>query len=270
MKIDLRNVAAAASIALLAACGGSSGNAALAKTFTYGAAQAPSSAESQAATTAQTNLSATAGFNSAPDATKGQAFFAFATDLADGALGATAYGIAPPQGGANFSRSLRSAQFSTATCSTVTATSVTFNSCTYTQGTFTITVNGSITASAGSVTWGVDVTLSGTSNGVTVNFLAHNTGTISVTATKITGNSLAEFSGSASGNGQSVSFGLATAAVIDLTYQSSPSFCITAGSVEVKRVWTQKPQGASGSTYADAAVKIVWTGCNVLTVAHSQ
>ena len=62
---------------------------------------------------------------------------------------------------------------------------------------------------------------------------------------------------------------MATAALVDLTYQSAPSFCITNGSVEVKRVWTQKPQGASGPQFNDAAVKLSWTACNAVQVSHS-
>src|SRR5712691_385495 len=267
MKIDLRNVAAAASIALLAACGGSSGNAALSKTFTYGAAQSPSSSEQSAASTAQVDLSNTAGFNSSPDPTKGAAFFSFATDL--GNLAFSGSGVPAFPRDADISHALTSAQFNSA-CTTVSGNTVTFSNCSQSESGYNFTFNGTISASAGTVTWGITASFSGTSQGYTFNLNMHFAGTMTVTATKITGNGVSEFSGTVSGNGQSVSFGLATAALVDLTYQSSPSFCITAGSVEVKRVWTQKPQGASGSTYADAAVKIVWTGCNVLTVAHSQ
>ena len=43
----------------------------------------------------------------------------------------------------------------------------------------------------------------------------------------------------------------------------------TAGNLEVKRVWTQRPAGATGKEFADVAVKLNWTGCNAFTVAHS-
>ena len=32
-------------------------------------------------------------------------------------------------------------------------------------------------------------------------------------------------------------------------------------------LWTQKPSGAG---FADAGVKLAWTGCNAFQVAHSQ
>src|SRR5207244_3340044 len=112
-------------------------------------------------------LSATAGFNSSPDATKGVAFFAFAADLADAAFGGSGVpGLRARQDG--ISRSLRSAQFNTA-CAVVSGNSVTFNNCTVSESGFNITFNGSITASAGSVTWGINSTFSGTDQGITFN-----------------------------------------------------------------------------------------------------
>ena len=91
-----------------------------------------------------------------------------------------------------------------------------------------------------------------------------------MTASKITGNATSDFGGTVSGQGQSIGFGVATAAVVDLTYQTTPSCCVTGGTVEVKRVWTQKPQGATGPQFADLGVKLTWSGCNAFQVAHSQ
>ncbi len=96
----------------------------------------------------------------------------------------------------------------------------------------------------------------------------HQSGSIAVTATKISGKALSEFAGTVTNRGQSVSFGLATAALMDLTYQSSPTSCVTGGTLEVKRVWTQKPSGVSGAD--DAAVKLSWTGCNAVQIAHGH
>jgi hypothetical protein len=268
MKIALRSIPAAASLALLAACGGS-GNAALSKTFTYGAAQAPSSSESSATSSAQTNLSAAAGFSAHPDMDKGTAIFGFATALADGALGSATYGMAHP-GPDDISRGLRRAGNLNSACVTATSNSVSFNNCSVSEAGYNVTLNGSITATADSVTWGITAGFSGTDQGYTINISMHYSGTMTVTASKITGNGLFDIGGSISGNGQSANFGMATAAIVDLTYQSSPSFCVTSGSVEVKRVWTARPSGASASQLKDAAVKITWTGCNAFTVAHSQ
>src|SRR5260370_1970929 len=80
------NVVSICSLAVLAACGGSSGNAALSRSFNYGASQAPSTSEQSAASSAQTSLSQTASFSSAPDGTKGQPIIGF-SEVIGAALG---------------------------------------------------------------------------------------------------------------------------------------------------------------------------------------
>ena len=256
---------AAASL-LLAACGGSGGNPALSKSFSYGAAAAPSSTETAAATSAQSNLSQTAGFSSQPDAYKGAAIIGFADALASAALGSAAIPGRGPSGG-DLTGALRTAADFTA-CSTVTASSVSFNNCQLTESGFTITLNGHVSVSAGTVTWAITGGFSGLSSGYTINIVNHQAGTLSLTASKISGNATSDFSGSVSGQGQNVNFGLATAVVLDLTYQSSPNYCVTGGTAEVKRVWTNRPNGASGPQFNDAAVKFTWSGCNAVQVAH--
>jgi len=131
-------------------------------------------------------------------------------------------------------------------------------------------VNGSVSANNGAVSWDVTAAVSGTESGVTVNVNLRESGSLTVTSTKVSGNALLDLSGSASNGGQTVNFGVSVAALVDLTYRSSPSSCITSGDLEVKRVWTQVPQGASGSEFTNAAVKLTWTGCNTFVVAHSQ
>ena len=255
----------ALSCVVLAGCGGSGGNAALSKTFTYGSAQAPSSSENAAASSAQSNLSGSADFASSPDATKGLAIALFADSLS-----ASMMGDASVPGRPRDSDVQRFAQrAATSACGTVSGKTVTFTNCTQTESGFSMTLNGSVTATTDSVTWSLTGNFTGTEQNVTFNLTTHMAGTFTVAGNKINGHATSDFGGNVSSQGQNVSFGLATAALVDLSYQSSP-YCITSGSVEVKRVWTQKPQGASGASFADAAAKITWTGCNALTVAHSQ
>lgn len=255
-------------IALLAACGGSGGasvNAAVAKSFTYAAPQAPSTSEQGIATAAQGQLSATADFSAAPNADKATALVVFAEAIVAAALNGPAVPMPHPSA-VGFSRALTQADFSG--CTTKTATSVTFKGCATQQGGLTSTLSGTVSVAADVVTWDVTGGVSGTStNGITVNVNLHEAGNSSVTATKISGKALSESGGTVSGQGKSFSFGLATAVLMDLTYQSSPTSCVTAGTLEAKRVWTQKPSGVSGVPN-DAAVKLTWTGCNAFQVAH--
>ena len=117
------------------------------------------------------------------------------------------------------------------TCATVSGNTVTFKNCSATEQGFSFSLNGSITATS-------------------------------------------ELNGSFSGGGQSTSIGVAQAVVVDhLTTQAatqSTPFCLTSGGLEIKRVWTQKPQGVSGPGTNDTGVKIVWSACNTFLVARSQ
>jgi hypothetical protein len=252
-------------IALLAGCGGS-GSAALSKTFSYGASQPPSATEQSAATSAQSSLSDAASFSAAPDGTKGASVVAFVDQLASAVLGAAPTAMATPTPAST--RSMVSAAF-TSDCTVVSGDTVKFTNCAQTDSGFTLTLNGTISSKAGVVTWDISGGFSGSNAGVNVNISVHQQGSITVTASTIKGHGTSDFSGSASGNGQSASFGLSTAAVVDLTYQTAPSYCVTSGTVEVKRVWTERPQGATGADFADAGVKLSWTGCGAFTVAHS-
>ena len=264
--MTIARIAAAALLASLAACG-KSGNAALEKQFNYGAPVAPTAAETSAANGAQTNLNNAKALSTQADATKGFALIEFADSLAGSALGDT--GIGGLRATESITQPLRDAAAGLDTCATVTATSVTFNNCTVSESGFNVSISGNVTVNNKTVTWDIHGTFSGSDNGITFNINHSQSGSFSVTDTKITGQSISDFGGNISGQGQSIDFGLATAALVDLTYQTSPNFCVTSGNVEVKRVWSKRPNGASGAQFADAGVKINWTGCGAITVAHS-
>jgi hypothetical protein len=252
-------------VALLAGCGGS-GSAALSRTFNYGAPQAPSAAEQSAATSSQSSLSDAAAFSAAPDGSKGASVVAFVDQLASAVLGAAPTGMAAPTPAS--ARSMVSSAVAS-DCTVVSGDNVKFTNCTQTDSGFTLTLNGTISSKAGTVTWDVSGAFSGANATATVSLNLHQQGTMTVTAGTIKGHGTSDFNGSASSGGQSASFGLSTAAVVDLAYQSAPAYCVTSGTVEVKRVWTERPQGASGPDFADAGVKFTWTACGAFTVAHS-
>jgi hypothetical protein len=253
-------------IPLLAACG-NDGNPALSKSFNYGAPQQPSTAEQSAGNSAQSSVTTTASFSSSPTADNGASIAAAALDIAGSALGDAAIGMANPQ--AVRGALIQAANAGFDTCATVVSGKVTFNNCVQTEQGFSVTLNGSITATAGHVVWAITAGFSGTSNGETINIAMNHTGDITVTDTTIKGNAASEFSGSVSAGGQSASFGFAVAVLFDLTYQTAPTACVTSGTVEVRRVWTAKPQGASGSIFDDMGVKLIWNGCGTFQVAHS-
>jgi hypothetical protein len=264
--MKLQPVAALSLASLLAACGGSSGgNAALNKTFSYASPVPPTALEQSAVSTAQSALSSAATLSTAADQGKALAVASFAETVGNIALPS---GLASSQAASHAASSaLRAAAVSSA-CTTQTASSITFTNCTDTQDSLGFTINGKISWTAAPVTWDITGAFKGTQGTTAFDVTLHQVGTLATAASKVTGSTTSDFNGSISAPGQAVSFGLATAAVIDVTYQATPTYCVTAGTLEVKRVWTQKPQGASGTAFTDAAVKVGWTGCNAFQVAH--
>jgi len=249
--------------AALLACG-SSGNAALSKTFSYGAPQTPDSTQQAAANSAQGTLADTSTFSASPDPSRGTEVIGFADSLSLLALGAPSFGVAAE----GVRGELRAGDASA--CATLSGATVTFSNCTQDVQGFSVVYSGSITAGAGKVSWSTSGTSLGTESSVSFDIAHHQSGSLQVTASKITGNALADYGGTLSGQGASESFAFGTALVMDLTYQTAPTPCVTGGSLEVKRVWTQKPNGASGAGYADAGLKLTWTGCNAVQAAHSM
>jgi len=260
------NVVVAASIALAAACGG--GNAALSKSFSYGAPQALNAAEQSAASSAQARLTDTTAFSSSPDAGKGAAIVAFADAISSAALGGAELGGRRPTR-PEIEGMLRAAAL-TDSCATVSGGTVTFKGCSESHLGFKLTLNGFISAKAGTVDWNLAGGFSGADGSFSIDVGMHQSGTLSVRPSRVSGTALSEVGGSVSAQGQSAGFGLATAVLVDLGYQTTPRQCVTDGTVEVKRVWTQKPAGASGPAFADAAVKLSWTGCEAVQVARSR
>jgi hypothetical protein len=262
MKSFWKAAAAVASL-VLASCGGG-GNAAISKTFNYSAAQAPNANEQSAATSAQGAVSTTSTFNTTPDSNNASLIIGLADELAVSALGGSPVGASPIAQDPRLRHAMRNAV--TADCTVVTATSVTFSNCTEMESGYSFTLSGNITAAAGTVTWDIHGAFTGSNNGISINLNLHQSGALTVTSTTVVGQALSEMSGSVSGQGQTVSFGLDTAAMVNLTYNQT---CVTSGTLEVKRVWSERPQGASGPDFADVAVKLTWTGCNTIQVQHS-
>jgi hypothetical protein len=259
-----RMLVAACALAAAVACGGGDGgSAALSRTFNYGAQQAPTAGEQAAANSAQSSVSDTASFAASPSATKASSVVSMAASLV-GLLG----GVGVPAGiqDPNLRHALRSAA-SLADCTTVTPTTVTFKNCTETESGITFTLNGTVAASAGSVDWNVIGVFAGTEDGVAFNIRLGERGSFKVTSTTVVGHAAFDLSGTVSEQGQTFSFGLSNAAIVNLTYTPT---CVTSGTLEVKQVWTQRPSGVNASQLRDIGVKLTWTRCGAVQVAHSQ
>lgn len=157
-------------------------------------------------------------------------------------------------------------------CVVVAPTSVTYNHCTLTEtqtdGTMTLTVDGTLTRGLTSVDWNVtvimDMTVTDPNGNITARVGSHLTGHVGVSEVSgglwnVAGFARSENSASASGQGQSVSMAFTHNADLDLDYL--PGFsCVTDGTVELKRVWSQRPSGGTATNLPNVGVMFQWSG----------
>lgn len=266
--------------AALAACGGGDhGNAAAGKQFTYGA---PATASTDEANAVNASITRAHGLKSSPDENAAQTFADFSA-VTSTLLGApevnssiavspsadrTALFVARRAGVAATTGS-----FQNPGCVTKTPTSLTLSGCkvvvTDTDGTtITVTADGSLLAAVDTLSWDltVRVGLSGSPQGLSGNASVHDSGKVTVTATTATGAMRRETGATASYSGQSASVGLDESLDFDVTYDSAIP-CVTGGTLEAKRVWTQRPQNVP---VKDRGAKVTWSGCGIATIQLSN
>lgn len=264
---------------LAAACGGGGarGNAAEGRTFSYGVPVPATAAETQAL---DAQLALAASLQGQPDASGATALADF-SGISDALLGdgAVVARLASPQVTARLSGSLAAVPvvdgYDNPACLTVTATRVTLAGCSVTvvdvDTTITTVVSGFLEVPAqGSLVWDLTARVTMAAPDLAMTATAHHSGDWSVTGTSVKGAQRAEIGVTARAQGQTVSAGMHESLDVDVTVDPGPPACVTDGTLEVKRVWTQRPQGATAADLPDAAAKVTWTACGTGTVAFSQ
>lgn len=246
--------------------GGSGGNAAASREFSYGA---PTTADSSQANAAQGSLTSALALQGSPGVENAQGVAQF-SNVTSALLGSSVSisaltGTSRPAQERALTRA-RSALLSgedfdgldfDEACVVSTPTSVTLNNCTVnidetedgTTITGTITANGSVTLSNANqtLTWDVtvsaNVSASGSDGSGSGGLNYHAAGTLTVIAPTdsapgmIDGEMTSELGVHATANGQSFSVGVDEyLALNDLTVQAGP--CVTGGTLEARRVWT--------------------------------
>jgi len=183
----------------------------------------------------------------------------------------------------NISMAATSGGFDNAGGVTVSATSVNFSNCGATQtptntdpsGTTTettkVSVNGHVNKTGDKLDWdlteAVDLSETSPQGNSTLSVKGHQSGSMTLTATTLKANELSSLTLSINAQGQSASAGVDEAVDIDVVFDAGPPSCITSGTVEAKRVWTQRPSGATSTQLPDEAAKVTWTGCGTATIA---
>ena len=271
----MKRVLLAGFASLLFACGGGPKAPAL-RNFNYGSPSTPSGSQAATASTAQSSLQSIAGVGGQVSTPTGAPTLA---DELTGDLGGGALALFAPlpaevrtQVQNSAIRGVNSAALTVGNqnCVSATDTKVSYNNCSYNGDGFNGTLNGSISITPNQqITWDITYTISGSTQGVSVNGSFHWYGQVSWTASTIKGYGRSEYAITASGNGQSAEVAYTSGFDVDVTYITSPSYCIASGTLELRRVVGGKDASQAG--LHDGAWKFTWTGngttCGALTIA---
>ena len=238
------------------------------KTFSYGSPQAPTAAQQSTATSAQTQLN-----NAVKAGANGQvANAASLPSMTDSLAGSLPNLIALPDTPAMTAAEVSSSVLGHRSgalnqgCYTFTSSSITYSNCTISGSGYSETLNGNLTASAGNVTWNLTVTYSYSAQNVTSNGTYSWTGQLAVTSSTIVGQGRSAFSGHISSGSTTYDYQYTAGFDANLTYETSPSYCITGGTLEIRRT-LNATTNASAVPVHDAGAKYTWNGCGAVTVA---
>lgn len=278
--------------ALAAACGGSSGIDPTKVTFGYpGAAPvAAGSPEASGAGAGEVGVQGAHGLPGESDPTlataSAQSIVNMPENVASACMGDATTALAPglPSAQARFEKRAAGfaggdveaafAGFDDPSCVTVAPGVITYRGCRETTadqgGTSTVTVDGTLTRTVvpgtATATWDVRVGVVASGTGSTMTVQSHLTGSFTLGASTLVGSSRNDTTVTMSMQGMSVRAAVTHLGDYDLQFQADP-FCVTGGTLEVRRVWTERPPMADPSEMMDRAVKFTWEGCGIVTVA---
>lgn len=271
---------AAVLLVVLAACGGSDKADPAARAFTYGAAVTPTAGESAAAAAGEDSTADGAALQASTagdPAAAGSSIVALPDVMAAEAWSTSTLAL---QGSTSTGRTLASLGgpaavmaygFDDAGCLTIVpGASVTYAGCTVTLGTGLVRVDGKITLSGPTLGWDLTSRFTDAATGYSMSAAVHATGALTFGAATVTGQARSDTQATVTSGGMSVSAAYTTLADVALELQRDP-FCVTGGTLELRRVWTKRPAGApSTGEYADQGLRFTWQGCGTVLVAHSQ
>jgi hypothetical protein len=155
--------------------------------------------------------------------------------------------------------------FTNPNCYTVTATSVTYTNCQVTYNEVAMTISGSVTASATSVSWNITLTMNMTSESMTANVTA--SGHYAFAANSLVGSSTIAMDMTVQQNHVGVSID----EDVNITFTLDQNACnsyITGGSYEIGVHWTSVPAGYANE-FKDRGVRLTWPACGTVLIARS-
>lgn len=267
-------------LAVLAACGGDDKKADPAsRTFQYGAATAPSMTEAAAAEVGEGGTSdgaalqadatvdpATAGSSvmTLPDRMAAEAWSSTTLALQASGLGRTLAALGGPA-------AVTMTGFDDPGCVTLAPGLVTYAACTVTIDTIVIRVDGRISRTGPTLAWDLATRMTESDPQYSTTITVHATGALAFGVADVSGRARSDTQATFSGTGTpSMRFAYTTLADVDLDFVRDP-FCVTGGTLELRRVWTERPPGMlTTGEYADQGLLFTWQGCGTVLVAHSR
>ena len=275
----MKKSALVALLAGLVACGGGDKKVDPAsRTFQYGTATLPASNELAAAQEGEGSTSDGAALQASAavdPAAAGSSIMSLPDAMAAAAWSSTTLAreatrrqrTHPPQGGPPAGTV---AGFDDPGCVAFAPGLITYTACTVTLDTIVVRTDGRITGTGPTLAWDLDVRMTDADPQYSMTITVDATGALTFGAGDVTGRARSDthaiFSGTA---GPSVRLGYTTLADLDLDFVRDP-FCVTGGTLELRRIWTERPLGApTGGEYADQGILFSWQGCGTVLVARS-
>lgn len=160
-------------------------------------------------------------------------------------------------------------------CLTATATSLTYDACVTSMavegGDSVVTLDGTVQRSAGGVvTWDLVETVTVTGADSEGKRVLELTGELTIGGETAVGQARSTAHTLETTPGRIVTSGWTTFVDVDVSAAPSP-FCISGGTIELRRIWTERPFGAPSSwPYVDGAFRFTWSGCGAFVVARSS
>lgn len=294
MRIGFVAGAAGLWVAVAAGCGGGGATA-----LSYGAASAPTALEASAADDAAASLAAGRTFSPSSEPTAGGPGLADQLAATLGAEGAPSAALPLPAARAPQVQQAVGRAVALATspaaavelppgCVTITGAAgdpvgaVVWTGCsvevppTPPVASMTVRIDGRLdwNGATGTTSWSIRETLS--------TAIAADGGTVQVDAAVVLAGAFTSAAGATKGRsstdvsvttrlgGLSVREAFRTSLDADLTWETSPAFCIDGGTLTLEQVWTERPYGATAQDLPDQGWRFEWTGCGSFTVAHGQ
>lgn len=273
----MRKQALATLLLALSACGSDAPPDPASRKFQYGTAQpaagsvalaadageaATSSAITLHAATATDPGAAGSSMVGLPDAMAGEAWGSATLALQSSPLGRTLATLGGPA-------AVTATGFDDPGCVTVQPALITYSACRITLSpTDAITVSGTIGRSGPTVSWSLDTSFTMATTGATADVAVHLTGGLTFGAGTVKGQARSDTRVGVVYGAMQSRVAYTTLADLDLTFSGTPA-CVDGGTLELRRVWTDRGGAPATGQYADQGLLFTWQGCGTALVASS-